>query len=47
MAKNDFERITINSIAEELDESRVTIYLQYKDKFVLLEQCIEREIKDL
>ncbi|MFD4704142.1 TetR/AcrR family transcriptional regulator [Gottfriedia sp. NPDC058432] len=47
MAENDFESITINSIAEKADVNRGTIYLHYKDKFDLLEQCIEREIKEL
>lgn len=47
MAENDFKDITINSIAERADVNRGTIYLHYKDKFDLLEQCIERKIQEL
>ncbi|MFB7139450.1 MULTISPECIES: TetR/AcrR family transcriptional regulator [unclassified Bacillus (in: firmicutes)] len=47
MAEEDFESITINSIAEKADVNRGTIYLHYKDKYDLLEQCIEREINEL
>ncbi|AKL84527.1 TetR/AcrR family transcriptional regulator [Bacillus atrophaeus] len=47
IAENDFEDITINSIAERADVNRGTIYLHYKDKYDLLEQCIEREIQEL
>lgn len=47
MAENDFEDITINSIAERADVNRGTIYLHYKDKFDLLDQCIESEIQKL
>jgi|SRR5690625_2730709 len=47
MVENDFEDITINSIAERADVNRGTIYLHYKDKYDLLEQCIEREIQEL
>lgn len=35
MAMNDFDRITINSIAENADDSRGRIYLQYKDNSII------------
>lgn len=40
MGNKDFEKITINEIAEQADVNRGTIYLHFVDKYDLLDQCI-------
>lgn len=47
MREKDFEEITINSIAEKADVSRGTIYLNYDDKYCILEKCIDKELEKL
>lgn len=47
MAENNFQKITINSIAEKADVNRGTFYLHYQDKYDLLDQCIENQIQKL
>lgn len=47
MKEKDFEEITINAIAEKADVSRGTIYLNYEDKYCILEKCIDRELEKL
>lgn len=44
MALKDFERITINEIAEKANVNRGTIYLHYVDKYALLNECIEESL---
>lgn len=41
MAKKDFEKITINEIADKANVNRGTIYLHYADKYALLHECVE------
>ena len=47
MKEKDFAEITINSIAEKADVSRGTIYLNYDDKYSILEKCIDKELEKL
>ncbi|MGE7606985.1 TetR/AcrR family transcriptional regulator [Peribacillus frigoritolerans] len=47
MKEKDFEEITINSIAEKANVSRGTIYLNYEDKYHILEKCIDEELHKL
>ncbi|CAM4395480.1 AcrR family transcriptional regulator [Paenibacillus endophyticus] len=47
MASKDFEKITINEIAEYADVNRGTIYSHYIDKYDLLDKCIEVNIEQL
>ena len=47
MREKDFEEITINSIAEKADVSRGTIYLNYDDKYQILDKCIDKELNKL
>ncbi|WP_238917098.1 TetR/AcrR family transcriptional regulator [Clostridium sp. YIM B02555] len=47
MSEKDFERITINEIAEEANVNRGTVYLHYEDKFDLLNQCIDTHLNEL
>lgn len=47
MKEKDFEEITINAIAEKADVSRGTIYLNYEDKYDILEKCIDKELEKL
>lgn len=47
MKQKDFGEITINSIAEKADVSRGTIYLNYEDKYHILEKCINEELNKL
>lgn len=42
-----FEQITVNEIAERANVNRGTVYLHYKDKYDLLDACIEEHINDL
>ena len=41
MAQKDFEKITINEIADKANVNRGTIYLHYVDKYALLNECVE------
>jgi AcrR family transcriptional regulator len=45
MAERDFDKITINDIAERANMNRGTIYLHYIDKYDLLEKCIEEHLE--
>ncbi|MDO3412169.1 TetR/AcrR family transcriptional regulator [Saccharibacillus sp. CPCC 101409] len=47
LKEKDFERITINEIAERADVNRGTVYLHYEDKFDLLTRCIETYLQEL
>ena len=47
LAEKDFERITMNEIAERADVNRGTVYLHYVDKFDLLDQCIDTHLAQL
>ncbi len=47
IAEKNFEQITINEIADRADLNRGTVYLHYKDKFDLLDQCIETHLVKL
>lgn len=42
-----FEQITINDIANRADVNRGTVYLHYRDKFDLLDQCIQMQLTEL
>lgn len=44
LAEKEFERITINDIADRADVNRATIYLHYADKYDLLDKCIEEHL---
>jgi AcrR family transcriptional regulator len=47
MLEKDFEKITINEIAELANVNRGTVYSHYIDIFDLLNQCIENHINKL
>ena len=47
MLEKDFDKITINEIAERANVNRGTVYLHYEDKFDLLNQCIEIHLNQL
>ncbi len=47
MLKKDFEKITINEIAELANVNRGTVYSHYVDIFDLLNQCIENHLNKL
>lgn len=47
MLEKDFEKITINEIAELANVNRGTVYSHYVDIFDLLNQCIENHINKL
>lgn len=47
MSEKEFERITINQIAEEANVNRGTVYLHFADKYDLRDQCMEAQIKEL
>ncbi|WP_277408505.1 TetR/AcrR family transcriptional regulator [Lacrimispora xylanisolvens] len=42
LSEKEFEKITINDIAERADINRGTVYLHYMDKYDLLDKCIEK-----
>ncbi|CAM3085247.1 TetR/AcrR family transcriptional regulator [Paenibacillus lupini] len=44
IAEKDFEKITINEIAERADVNRGTVYSHYSDKYDLLDKCIENQL---
>lgn len=47
MSEKDFEKITINDIADHANVNRGTIYLHYTDKYDLLDKCIETYLSQL
>ena len=47
MAKKNFEKITINEIANKANVNRGTIYLYYTDKYDLLDKCVETSLTHL
>lgn len=46
-AEKEFERITINDIAERANINRATVYLHYMDKYDLLDKCIEGHLDEM
>lgn len=46
-AEKDFERITINDIAERANVNRGTVYLHYNDKYDLLDKLIDDHLNQL
>jgi AcrR family transcriptional regulator len=44
IAEKEFEKITINEIAERADVNRGTVYSHYSDKYDLLDKCIEDQL---
>jgi len=47
MSEKDFDKITINEIADRANVNRGTVYLHYVDKFDLLNHCIETHLTKL
>lgn len=47
MTEKRFEQITINDIANRADVNRGTVYLHYRDKFDLRDQCIQMQLTEL
>ncbi|MEC0372358.1 TetR/AcrR family transcriptional regulator [Paenibacillus chibensis] len=47
IAEKEFEKITINDIAERADVNRGTVYSHYSDKYDLLDKCIEAQLTHL
>lgn len=47
MKEKSFEGITIHSIAEKADVSRGTVYLNYEDKYAILESCMDKALNQL
>ncbi|MPQ27433.1 TetR/AcrR family transcriptional regulator [Bacillus paralicheniformis] len=47
LGEKNFEKISINEIAERANVNRGTVYLHYTDKYDLLEQCIDTYLKQL
>jgi len=47
IGEKDFEKITINEIAEHADVNRGTIYSHYSDKYDLLDKCLEAHLYHL
>ncbi|MDT0704383.1 TetR/AcrR family transcriptional regulator [Mammaliicoccus sciuri] len=47
MRHTQFEKITINSIADKANVSRGTVYLNFMDKQDILEKCISDEMEKL
>lgn len=47
MTEKDFEKITINEIAERADVNRGTIYSHYADKYDLMDKCLEAQLQQL
>ncbi|MEV5026624.1 TetR/AcrR family transcriptional regulator [Paenibacillus sp. LPE1-1-1.1] len=47
IGEKDFEKITINEIAERADVNRGTIYSHYSDKYDLLDKCLEAQLYHL
>lgn len=47
IAKESFEQLTVSKLCEVADINRGTFYLNYLDKYDLLEQVIKEEIRSL
>lgn len=47
MAEKDFEKITINDIADRADVNRGTVYFHFMDKYHILDSCIETHLENL
>lgn len=47
LKEKDIEKISMNEIAEKANVNRGTIYLNFIDKYDLLEKCIETKFVDL
>lgn len=47
IVEKDFEKITMNEIAERADVNRGTIYSHYLDKYDLFDKCIEAQLEHL
>lgn len=47
LKEKNFERITLQEIAERADVNRGTVYLHFEDKFDLLNRCIETYLQQL
>jgi len=47
MTEKDFDKITINEIAERADVNRGTIYSHYADKYDLMNKCLESQLEQL
>ncbi|WP_138751294.1 TetR/AcrR family transcriptional regulator [Paenibacillus sinopodophylli] len=47
IGEKDFEKITINEIADRADVNRGTVYSHYTDKYDLLDKCLETELYQL
>lgn len=46
-SEKEFERITINEIAERANVNRGTVYFHYVDKYDLLDRCIEDHLNQM
>jgi AcrR family transcriptional regulator len=46
-SEKEFERITINEIAERANVNRATVYLHFIDKYDLLHRCIEDHLNKM
>jgi AcrR family transcriptional regulator len=44
ISEKDFDKITINDIADRANVNRGTVYLHYVDKYDLLDHCIETHV---
>ncbi|MDQ0195291.1 TetR/AcrR family transcriptional regulator [Paenibacillus wynnii] len=47
MAEKEFEKITINEIADCANVNRGTVYFHYMDKYHILDCCIESHLEQL
>lgn len=47
ITEKDFEKITINEIAERADINRGTVYSHYSDKYDLMDKCLEAHLYHL
>lgn len=47
MTEKDFEKITINEIADLANVNRGTVYFHFSDKYDLLNYCIEAHLNEL
>lgn len=45
--EKEFDKITINDIANRADVNRGTVYLHYADKYELLDKCIEDHLNNM
>ncbi|PNQ79912.1 TetR/AcrR family transcriptional regulator [Paenibacillus sp. F4] len=47
ISEKDFEDITINEIADRANVNRGTVYFHYRDKYDLLNKCIEENLNKM